>query len=243
MHKLRYIFAVQLRNTETEKIAYYQSLLWQTVWYRRKGGACKRRASWLRKYRIPKHQICVWGVPNGRSQVDWRPTTAVASGGRVVAWLAEAQKGDVRPGQLWWPTLYFQVHRCPLRGSWEKKHKKVASWRKGSLSSSTSRTEDNKKTFSADRTDFKQRIAAYEVDEEGRFSLKYLPSRFDNTGKPQINIGIYRKQAFLITNLDKVTNSYSWAEFQALFTKSCNLQQHTETCGRWETNVECRGKK
>lgn len=27
MHKLRYIFAVQLRNTETEKIAYYQSLL------------------------------------------------------------------------------------------------------------------------------------------------------------------------------------------------------------------------
>ena len=49
---------------------------------------------------------------------------------------------------------------------------------------------------------FKHRIAGYEVDEEGTFSLKYLPSRFDKIRVPQMNIGIYHDHAFLITNLE-----------------------------------------
>ena len=49
---------------------------------------------------------------------------------------------------------------------------------------------------------FKHRIAGYEVDEEGTFSLNYLPSRFDKIRVPQMNIGIYQDHAFLITNLE-----------------------------------------
>ena len=49
---------------------------------------------------------------------------------------------------------------------------------------------------------FKHRIAGYEVDEEGTFSLKYLPSRFDEIRVPQMNIGIYHDHPFLITNLE-----------------------------------------
>ena len=37
---------------------------------------------------------------------------------------------------------------------------------------------------------FHQGFAAYEVNEAGRFALKYLPSRFDKIGKPHVNIGI-----------------------------------------------------
>ena len=40
---------------------------------------------------------------------------------------------------------------------------------------------------------FQQGLAAYEVNEDGTFALKYLPSRFDKIGRPQINIGIYRE--------------------------------------------------
>ena len=51
---------------------------------------------------------------------------------------------------------------------------------------------------------FYQGFAAFEVNEAGTFALKYLPSRFDKIGEPQMNIGIYKKHAFLITNLNKV---------------------------------------
>ena len=57
-----------------------------------------------------------------------------------------------------------------------------------------------------------------------------------------MNIGIYKEHAFLITNLDKVTNNYSCAECQARFTKVCNLWRHAETCTRGITKVECPGE-
>ena len=43
---------------------------------------------------------------------------------------------------------------------------------------------------------FQQGIAGYEVDEEGTFSLKYLPSCFDKIAAPQMNIDIYKDHAF-----------------------------------------------
>ena len=90
---------------------------------------------------------------------------------------------------------------------------------------------------------FQQGFAAYEINEEGTFALKYLPSRFDKIGKPQMNIGIYKKRAFLITNLNKVTNIYSCAECQARFTQVCHLRRHAETCTRGVTKVKCLGEK
>ena len=51
-----------------------------------------------------------------------------------------------------------------------------------------------------------------------------------------MNIGIYEEHAFLITNLDKVTRNYAFAECQARFTQACNLR-------RGETEVVCRGER
>ena len=82
---------------------------------------------------------------------------------------------------------------------------------------------------------FQQGIAAYEINEEGTFALKYLPSRFDKIGIPQMNIGIYKEHAFLITKLDKVTHNFSCAECQARFTQVCHLRRHAETCTRGVT--------
>lgn len=48
-----------------------------------------------------------------------------------------------------------------------------------------------------------QWIAGYEGDDEGIFSVKYLPSRFDKIGVPQMNTGIYKDHALLVTNLEK----------------------------------------
>ena len=79
---------------------------------------------------------------------------------------------------------------------------------------------------------FQQGIAAYEINEEGKFALKYLPSRFDKIGIPEMNIGIY-----------KVTNNFSCEECQARFTKVCNLRHHAETCTRGVTKVKCPGEE
>ena len=70
---------------------------------------------------------------------------------------------------------------------------------------------------------FQQGVAAYEINEEVTFALKYLPSLFDKISISQMNIGIYKEHAFLITNLDKVTNNYSCAECQARFTQVYHL--------------------
>ena len=75
---------------------------------------------------------------------------------------------------------------------------------------------------------FQKGIARYNVDAEGTFSLKCLPSCFDKTGVPQLNVGIYQDHAFRITNLDKVTKHHACAECQARFTQACPLQQHAE---------------
>ena len=62
-------------------------------WNRIMGGASRRSSSWSRKNWRPRHQMGVRGASHGRSQAGWRPATAVASGGRAVARLAEANKG------------------------------------------------------------------------------------------------------------------------------------------------------
>ena len=87
---------------------------------------------------------------------------------------------------------------------------------------------------------FHQGIAGYEIDAEGAFALKYLPSRFDKMRVPQMDIGIYEEHALLITKPDKVTKHYVCAECQARFTKACHLLRHAEVCKRGVSKVVCR---
>ena len=90
---------------------------------------------------------------------------------------------------------------------------------------------------------FQQGIAGYEIDAEGAFALKYLPSRFDKMRVPQMDIGIYEEHALLITKPDKVTKHYVCAECQARFTKACHLLRHAEVCTRGVSKVVCRRER
>ena len=78
---------------------------------------------------------------------------------------------------------------------------------------------------------FQQGIAGFEIDAEGAFALKYLPSRFAKIRVPQMDIGIYEEHDF-----------YACAEFQARFTKACHLLRPAEVCTRGVSKVVCRGE-
>lgn len=88
--------------------------------------------------------------------------------------------------------------------------------------------EIHKGHFPLTENHFQQGIARCKVDAEGTFLLKYLPSRFDKAGEPQLNVGINQDHAFWITNLDKITKHHACAECQVSFTQACPLQQHAE---------------
>ena len=100
-----------------------------------------------------------------------------------------------------------------------------------------------KRHFPFIENNFQQGIAGYEIDAEGAFALKYLPSRFDKMRVPQMDIGIYEEHALLITKPDKVTKHYVCAECQARFTKACHLLRHAEVCTRGVSKVVCRRER
>ena len=88
---------------------------------------------------------------------------------------------------------------------------------------------------------FKQGIAAYSVTNDGDFVLSYTPSRYDKVGPSTMTIGLYEGHAFLITDINKVTNNYTCGECMARFTWSNNLNRHIKTGGR--ANISCSGNR
>ena len=90
---------------------------------------------------------------------------------------------------------------------------------------------------------FKQGIAAYSVTNEGDFILTHTPSHYDRVSHPTVTIGLYEGRAFLITDINKVTNNYTCGECMARFTKSVNLTRHIKTCTSGRTNIECPGNR
>ena len=90
---------------------------------------------------------------------------------------------------------------------------------------------------------FKQGIAAYTVTNEGNFVLSYTPSHYDKVGPRTMTVGIYENHAFLITDINKVTNNFTCGECLARFTRSNNLNRHIKTCTRGRTNIDCPGNR
>ena len=90
---------------------------------------------------------------------------------------------------------------------------------------------------------FKQGIAAYTVTGNGNFVLSYTPSRYDKVGPPTMTVGIYEAQAFLITDINKVTNNYTCGECLARFTRASDLTRHIKTCTHGQTNISYPGNR
>ena len=90
---------------------------------------------------------------------------------------------------------------------------------------------------------FKQGIAAYTVTQAGDFVLSHTPACYDKVGQPTMTIGIYDEHAFLITDINKVTNNYTCGDCGSRFTQACHLTRHTKTCFRGETKFDCPGNR
>ena len=89
----------------------------------------------------------------------------------------------------------------------------------------------------------KEGIAAYTVTNDGDFVLSYTPSRYDKVGHPTMTVGTYEAHAFLITDINKVTNNYTCSECLARFTRAADLTRHSKTCTRGQTNISCPGNR
>ena len=88
---------------------------------------------------------------------------------------------------------------------------------------------------------FKQGIAAYSVTNAGDFILTNTPSHYDKVSYPTMTIGIYEGHAFLILDINKVSNNFTCVECMARFTQSCHLTHHIKTCKRGRTEIKCPG--
>ena len=88
---------------------------------------------------------------------------------------------------------------------------------------------------------FKQGIAAYSVTNEGHFILIHQPSHYDKVSHPTMHIGIYEGHAFLIKDINKVSNNFTCGECMARFTRADNLKRHAPRCTSGRTNIECPG--
>ena len=73
---------------------------------------------------------------------------------------------------------------------------------------------------------FQQGIAAYTVTPAGDFVLTHTPAHYDKIGRPTMTIGIYEEHAFLIKDINKVTNNYTCGDCSARFTRADNLSRH-----------------
>ena len=90
---------------------------------------------------------------------------------------------------------------------------------------------------------FQRGIAAYTVTPAGDFVFTHTPAHYDQISRPTMMIGIYGEHAFLITDINKVTNNYTCGDCGSRFTKSCNLVRHAKTCSRGQTKFDCPGNR
>ena len=90
---------------------------------------------------------------------------------------------------------------------------------------------------------FQQGIAAYTVTPARDFVLAHAPAHYDQLGRPTMIIGIYEEHAFLITDINKVSDNFTCGDCGARFTQAWNLSRQAKTCSRGQTKFDCPGNK
>jgi len=92
---------------------------------------------------------------------------------------------------------------------------------------------------------FNQEIIVYDVSPEGVFALKgwFKDDEEKEEKNPPMTIGIFEVRAFLITDLEKATNTYACAHCDASVTQSCSLLRHAERCTKGQAKIKCPGEK
>ena len=88
---------------------------------------------------------------------------------------------------------------------------------------------------------FKLGIRVYEPSEDGTWRLIRQPAHYEAVGIKPMTIGWYGDHAFLIKDINKVTNIYACAHCNQQFTQAWNLQRHADRCTSGKTEVTCPG--
>ena len=86
---------------------------------------------------------------------------------------------------------------------------------------------------------FQQAIAIYSVTNV----LIHHPTYNGKVYHTPMHMGIYENHAFLIKDINKVSNNFTCGECQARFTQSCHLVRHASSCKLGRTHTECPGNK
>ena len=90
---------------------------------------------------------------------------------------------------------------------------------------------------------FKQGNVAFSITNAGDFILTHTPSHYDKVSYPTMNIGLYEGHAFLITDINKVTNNYTCGECMARLTRASDLTRRAPRCTRGRTDISCPGNR
>jgi hypothetical protein len=89
---------------------------------------------------------------------------------------------------------------------------------------------------------FKVGVRVYEPSENEPWRLVRQPAAYEAVGNKPMTIGFYSEHAFLITDIQKVTNQYACGHCNQQFTNASNLQRHAERCTKGATEICCPGE-
>ena len=246
-HKINYRVADELRNIETnECMVWYQNI--NSPWFSR----LSETQAWLQD----QEDLRLQGENIGRPNTKWvfqrhvfvdlkvtldRQPLQIGRG-RLPDWLRS--KHEVISLDTYNDNLC--LFRCIAvhRGA----HKRDNTRRARELAQSVfaaypKLTAVTSQQFELVEKHFKQGIAAYSVKNAGDFILIHQPSRYDKVSHPTMHMGIYENHAFLIKDINKVSNNFTCDECLARFTRADNLKRHASWCTLGQTEISCPGNQ
>ena len=232
-HKITYSYGYELRNTETgEPMVYY------SPWFPK----LSKTKEWL----TTQEELRLQGAKIDRPNTKWVFQRHMLVDLKVIL---DRQPLQIGLGQLPdWIQNKREVISLDTYNDNLCLFRCMAVHRGAHKRDNTRRTRELEQSFFATYTKLtfitsKQRIPAYSVTNEGDFILTHTPSHYDKVSHPTMTIGLYEGHAFLITDINKVTNSYTCGECMARFTKSVNLTRHATRCTCGRTNISCPGNR
>ena len=248
-HKINYRSAYELRNIETNEY---------TVWYQNINSPWFSRLSETQAWLQDQEDLRLQGENIDRPNTKWvfqshvfvdlkvildRQPLQIGLG-RLPDWLRN--KHDVISLDTYNDNLCLfrciAVHRGANKQFNTRRARELA---QSFFAANPKLTAVTSQQFELVEKHFKQGIAVYRVTNAGDFILIHQPSHYDKVSHPTMHMGIYENHAFLIKDINKVSNNFTCGECMARFTRADNLKSHVHAsrCKLGKTEIACPGNQ
>ena len=233
-HKLNYRYAYELRNIETGEY---------TVWYQNTNSHWFIRLSETQAWLQEQEDLRLQGENIDRPSTKWVFQGHVFVDLKVIL---DRQPLQIGLGCLpdWLRNKHevtsldtYNDNLCLLRciAVHQGAHKRDNTRRARELAQSffaayRKLTSVTSQQFDLLEKHFKQAIAAYSVTNAGDFILIHQPLYNGKVSHTTMNIGMYENHAFLIKDINKASNNFTFGECMARFTRADNLKRHASRC-------------